>query len=166
MGLEEARRRLGLEPRSLQQQWRRSVMLGDTVRLLQDAKSVIDAPQRVQCLELAKVMMRYFLCLVPWARACCWMPSQLRSCNICWCPPRKVSASAVHCALPVADVRCAVRASARFQQEHPANDGAACAGLGGGSVTVDRRLQQTGAPGAVKGVWPCDGGPAFAGGNI
>ncbi|KAK9837523.1 hypothetical protein WJX81_008555 [Elliptochloris bilobata] len=53
-GLEEARRRLGLEPRSLQQQWRRSVMLGDTVRLLQDAKSVIDAPQRVQRLELAK----------------------------------------------------------------------------------------------------------------
>ena len=60
MGLEEARRRLGLEPRSLQQQWRRSVMLGDTVRLLQDAKSVIDAPQRVQRLELAKVLPETF----------------------------------------------------------------------------------------------------------
>lgn len=59
MGLEEARRRLGLEPRSLQQQWRRSVMLGDTVRLLQDAKSVIDAPQRVQRLELAKVLQDF-----------------------------------------------------------------------------------------------------------
>jgi len=53
-GLDEARRRLGQEPRSLQQQWRRSVMLGDTVRLLRDVKSVIDAPQRVQRLELAK----------------------------------------------------------------------------------------------------------------
>jgi len=30
------------------------VMLGDTVRLLRDVKSVIDAPQRVQRLELAK----------------------------------------------------------------------------------------------------------------
>ena len=30
------------------------------MRLLQDAKSVIDAPQRVQRLELAKVLQRSF----------------------------------------------------------------------------------------------------------
>jgi hypothetical protein len=52
--LEEARRRLGAQSRSLQQQWRRGVTLGDTVRLLSDINSIVDAPQRVQKLEEAK----------------------------------------------------------------------------------------------------------------
>ncbi|BDA48578.1 probable exocyst complex component 4 at N-terminal half [Coccomyxa sp. Obi] len=52
--LEEARRRLGAQSRSLQQQWRRGITLGDTVRLLGDVNSISDAPQRVQKLEEAK----------------------------------------------------------------------------------------------------------------
>lgn len=52
--LEEARRRLGAQSRSLQQQWRRGITLGDTVRLLSDINAIVDAPQRVQKLEEAK----------------------------------------------------------------------------------------------------------------
>lgn len=54
MCLEEARRRLGAQSRSLQQQWRRGITLSDTVRLLGDVNSISDAPQRVQKLEEAK----------------------------------------------------------------------------------------------------------------
>ncbi|KAK9815816.1 hypothetical protein WJX72_010122 [[Myrmecia] bisecta] len=52
--LEDAKRRLGAQSRNLQQQWRRSVTLGDIVRLLTDIQSVVDIPQRVQKLEEAK----------------------------------------------------------------------------------------------------------------
>ena len=57
--LEEARRRLGAQSRSLQQQWRRGITLGDTARLLGDVNSISDAPQRVQKLEEAKVRHCY-----------------------------------------------------------------------------------------------------------
>ena len=68
--LEDARRRLGAQSRGLQQQWRRGVTLGDTVRLLGDVSLVVDSPQRVQRLEDAKA----------------------RACDLCWlfgmpCPP-------------------------------------------------------------------------------
>jgi len=63
--LEEARRRLGAQSRSLQQQWRRGITLGDTVRLLGDINSISDAPQRVQKLEEAKACyLRSFGCSV------------------------------------------------------------------------------------------------------
>ena len=54
VSLEDARRRLGAQSRDLQQQWRRGVTLGDTVRLLGDINLVVDSPQRVQRLEEAK----------------------------------------------------------------------------------------------------------------
>ncbi|KAK9861775.1 hypothetical protein WJX84_004517 [Apatococcus fuscideae] len=52
--LTEARGRLGSQSRHLQQQWRRSVTLGDIVRLLGDLQSVVGVPARVQELEEAK----------------------------------------------------------------------------------------------------------------
>ena len=57
MCLEGARRRLGAQSSSLQQQWRRGITLGDTVRLLGDIKAVVDAPQRVHKLEETKVSL-------------------------------------------------------------------------------------------------------------
>eukprot|EP00891_Asterochloris_glomerata_P001519 jgi/Astpho2/1519/Aster-x0067 len=54
VSLEDAKRRLGAQSRNLQQQWRRSVTLGDTVRLLADVRSVVDIPEKLQRLEEAK----------------------------------------------------------------------------------------------------------------
>ena len=52
--LEDARRRMGAQSRSLQQHWRRGITMGDTVRLLSDVNSIVDTPQRLQKLEEAK----------------------------------------------------------------------------------------------------------------
>eukprot|EP00884_Botryococcus_braunii_P010678 jgi/Botrbrau1/19611/Bobra.0035s0088.1 len=49
-----AKRRLGSQSRDLQDQWRRSVMLGDVVRLLTDARAVTDIPARLDALTEAK----------------------------------------------------------------------------------------------------------------
>ena len=46
-------------------QWRRSVTLGDTVRLLADVRSVVDIPEKLQRLEEAKVNSLHALCPVP-----------------------------------------------------------------------------------------------------
>ena len=54
--LEDARRRMGAQSRTLQQHWRRGITMGDTVRLLSDINSIVDTPQRLQKLEEAKVM--------------------------------------------------------------------------------------------------------------
>ncbi len=35
-------------------QWRRSISLGDIVRLLSDARSVVDVPQKLEQLERTK----------------------------------------------------------------------------------------------------------------
>lgn len=53
--LEDARRRMGAQSRTLQQHWRRGITMGDTVRLLSDINSIVDTPQRLQKLEEAKV---------------------------------------------------------------------------------------------------------------
>ncbi len=69
--LEEARRRLGAQSRSLQQQWRRGITLGDTARLLGDVNSISDAPQRVQKLEEAKVRLCHIhVCGLPASIQC------------------------------------------------------------------------------------------------
>ncbi|KAL0041965.1 hypothetical protein WJX79_010411 [Trebouxia sp. C0005] len=52
--LQEAKGQLGAQSRSLQQQWRRSISLGDIVRLLSDARSVVDVPWRLEQLERTK----------------------------------------------------------------------------------------------------------------
>ena len=52
--LEDARRRMGAQSRTLQQHWRRGITMGDTVRLLSDINSIVDTPQRLQKLEEAK----------------------------------------------------------------------------------------------------------------
>ena len=52
--IEEAQRQLGAQSRNLLAQWRRSVTLGDTTRLLRDIAAVCDAPQRVQAMEDSK----------------------------------------------------------------------------------------------------------------
>ncbi|KAL3138889.1 hypothetical protein ABBQ32_005714 [Trebouxia sp. C0010 RCD-2024] len=49
--LQEAKGHLGAQSRNLQQQWRRSITLGDIVRLLADARSVVDVPERLGQLE-------------------------------------------------------------------------------------------------------------------
>lgn len=36
-------------------QWRRSIVLGDTLRLLMDAQSVVGVPDRLEQLEQSKV---------------------------------------------------------------------------------------------------------------
>ncbi len=46
-------------------QWRRSVTLGDTVRLLADVRSVVDIPEKLQRLEEAKVNSLHALCPGP-----------------------------------------------------------------------------------------------------
>ena len=46
-------------------QWRRSVTLGDTVRLLADVRSVVDIPEKLQRLEEAKVSSLQALCPLP-----------------------------------------------------------------------------------------------------
>ena len=55
--LEDARRRMGAQSRSLQQHWRRGITMGDTVRLLSDINSIVDTPQRLQKLEEAKASL-------------------------------------------------------------------------------------------------------------
>lgn len=81
LSLQEAKGQLGAQSRNLQQQvkgklalllnateevnacssdklaiqWRRSISLGDTVRLLADAQSVVDVPVRMEHLERTKV---------------------------------------------------------------------------------------------------------------
>ncbi|DBA83817.1 TPA: hypothetical protein ACH3X1_006340 [Trebouxia sp. C0004] len=52
--LQEAKGQLGAQSRSLQQQWRRSISLGDIVRLLTDARSVVDVPQKLEQLQRTK----------------------------------------------------------------------------------------------------------------
>ena len=46
-------------------QWRRSVTLGDTVRLLADVRSVVDIPEKLQRLEEAKVSSLHAVCSAP-----------------------------------------------------------------------------------------------------
>ena len=46
-------------------QWRRSVTLGDTVRLLADVRSVVDIPEKLQRLEEAKVGSLHAPCCAP-----------------------------------------------------------------------------------------------------
>ena len=46
-------------------QWRRSVTLGDTVRLLADVRSVVDIPEKLQRLEEAKVSSLHALWSAP-----------------------------------------------------------------------------------------------------
>ena len=58
MSLEDARRRMGAQSRSLQQHWRRGITMGDTVRLLSDIHSIVDTPQRLQKLEEAKASLQ------------------------------------------------------------------------------------------------------------
>ena len=43
-------------------QWRRSITLGDIVRLLTDARSVVNVPERLGQLERNKVCLR-LLCI-------------------------------------------------------------------------------------------------------
>ena len=57
VSLEDARRRMGAQSRSLQQHWRRGITMGDTVRLLSDIHSIVDTPQRLQRLEEAKASL-------------------------------------------------------------------------------------------------------------
>ena len=57
VSLEDARRRMGAQSRSLQQHWRRGITMGDTVRLLSDIHSIVDTPQRLQRLEEAKARL-------------------------------------------------------------------------------------------------------------
>lgn len=44
-------------PTSVLLQWRRSITLGDIVRLLTDARSVVDVPHRLGQLERNKVSL-------------------------------------------------------------------------------------------------------------
>ncbi|KAA6420596.1 MAG: putative exocyst complex component 4-like, partial [Trebouxia sp. A1-2] len=57
--LQEAKGQLGAQSRSLQQQWRRSISLGDIVRLLSDARSVVDVPWRLEQLERTKASWQF-----------------------------------------------------------------------------------------------------------
>lgn len=82
--LEEARRRLGAQSRSLQQQWRRGITVGDTVRLLGDINSISDAPQRVQKLEEAKACcLRFSGCSLYCETLHC-IPALMQKSKISW----------------------------------------------------------------------------------
>jgi hypothetical protein len=53
--LEDARKRLSTKSRHLQAQWRKSITLSDTIRLLDDIHSIVELPEEIRTLEKEKV---------------------------------------------------------------------------------------------------------------